>query len=305
MTRKQMIMAMQARFGCIAILLFLTATARSEDNAWQKAVDAAVRVEPSARIVLLDKKSGKLVAAAHLDEAARTLAEPGSTLKPLLLYQLLAAGRWTPERRMACARKLTIAGHRMNCSHPALPPMDATEALTWSCNSYFAEVAAHVRPEELEAMLRKTGVLAPSGLAANEASAVFHAPENVERTELAFLGVEGVRVSPLELAEAYRWLANEMEKSPEVAATKTVRAGLTDSASYGMADAAGMGGVPVMGKTGTAALSGVQQTHGWFAGIAGDVVIVVYLPAGRGADAARVAGVVLKNSPLAGKRLSK
>ena len=30
----------------------------------------------------------------------------------------------------------------------------------------------------------------------------------------------------------------------------------------------------------------------------GDVVMVVYLPAGRGMDAAQIAGVVLKNSPM-------
>ena len=249
-------MAMHASLSCIAVLFLTAGAARGEESAWQKAVDAAARVEPSARIVVLDKNSGKLVASAHLDDAARTLAEPGSTLKPLLVFQLIAAGRWEPTQRVACARDLQIAGRRLNRSHPTMPPMDASEALTWSCNSYFAEVAAHVSPNELETMLRKTGLLAPSGLAANEASAVFHAPESVEKIKLAFLGVEGVRVTPLELAEAYRWLTNEMEKSPSSASTMTVRAGLTDSASYGMAGAAGMGGVPVMGKTGTAALGG-------------------------------------------------
>jgi cell division protein FtsI/penicillin-binding protein 2 len=302
MKRETIKMAMHAKLSCIAILLLTASAARGQASAWQKAVDAALRVEPAARIVVIDKKSGKLVAAAHLDDAARTLAEPGSTLKPLILFQMVAAGHWEPTRRVACARNLQIAGRRLNCSHPAMTPMDASEALTWSCNSYFAEVAEHVRPDELETMLRKTGLLGQSGLAANEASAVFHAPESVEKTKLAFLGVDGVRVTPLELVEAYRWLALELEKAPtaklDYGAAETVRAGLTDSASYGMAGSAGMGGVPVMGKTGTASLGGLKQTHGWFAGIAGDVVMVVYLPAGRGMDAAQIAGVVLKGSPL-------
>jgi len=57
-----------------------------------------------------------------------------------------------------------------------------------------------------------------------------------------------------------------------------------------------------MGKTGTA--EGVQSsgTHGWFVGLASaekpKVVIVVYLPAGRGADAAHLAGEILANAPL-------
>ena len=82
---------------------------------------------------------------------------------------------------------------------------------------------------------------------------------------------------------------------------QVVRAGLEDSASFGMAGAAGLGGVPVSGKTGTASAAG-GQTHGWFAGIAPSdaprAIIAVYLPAGHGADAARVAAEVLAHSPL-------
>jgi len=58
-----------------------------------------------------------------------------------------------------------------------------------------------------------------------------------------------------------------------------------------------VGGASVVGKTGTAEFAGIAQTHGWFAGLAPAenprVVIVVYLPSGRGADAARVAADVL------------
>ena len=69
-----------------------------------------------------------------------------------------------------------------------------------------------------------------------------------------------------------------------------------------MAGQASLGGVPVLGKTGTAEGAASSQTHGWFAGLAPagnpQVVIVVYLPAGRGADAAHVAGEILAHAPL-------
>jgi peptidoglycan glycosyltransferase len=69
-----------------------------------------------------------------------------------------------------------------------------------------------------------------------------------------------------------------------------------------MARQANMGGVPVAGKTGTAEGSASTQSHGWFAGLAPagmqQVVVVVYLPAGRGADAAGVAAELLAHSPL-------
>jgi len=261
---------------------------------------------PEARIVVLDVATGKLLAANHLADAARTLAAPGSALKPLVLYGLTAAGRWDPSRRIACTRKLAIAGHALDCSHPLADPMEARQALGWSCNTYFAALAATLKPGELRGLLAPTGLLGQTGLAAGEATAEAVAdwgePHSAGKNSLAVLGVEGIRVTPLELAAAYRWLALQLAAHPSTVAALTVRGGLADSASFGMAEAAGMGGVPVAGKTGTASLAAGSQTHGWFAGLAPadapSVVVAVYLPAGHGADAARVAAELLARSPL-------
>ena len=69
-----------------------------------------------------------------------------------------------------------------------------------------------------------------------------------------------------------------------------------------MADQASLGGVAVLGKTGTAEGASSPRTHGWFVGLAPaqnpQVVIAVFLPAGRGADAAHVAGDLLANAPI-------
>ena len=85
-------------------------------------------------------------------------------------------------------------------------------------------------------------------------------------------------------------------------AAQVVRAGLEDSASFGMAGQASLGDVRVLGKTGTAEGVASSKTHGWFVGLAPaekpKVVIAVYLPSGRGADAAHVAGEILANAPL-------
>lgn len=269
---------------------------------WQRAADAAARDHPEVRIVVLDLATNRVLAAHRLGEAGRTLAAPGSTLKPLVLYALLSAGRWRPERRVACDRKLVIAGHRLACTHPALPAFDAHEALTWSCNTYFAAVARTLKPGELGPLLRPTGLLGATGLAADEAVAEFREPQTPDALQLAVLGVDGVRVTPLELAAAYSWLARELVAHVDTVAAQTVRAGLEDSASFGMAGAASLGGVSVAGKTGTAEGIATAKTHGWFVGLAPALkpkaVVVVYLPAGRGSDAARAAGELLANSPL-------
>jgi cell division protein FtsI/penicillin-binding protein 2 len=270
--------------------------------AWQSAVERAARKAPEARVVVLDIASGRLLAGHRLQDAAQTLAAPGSTLKPLVLYGLVSAGRWNPASRVACNRQLVVAGHRLACTHPLAPPFDAREALTWSCNTYFAAVAQTLNPGELGLLLRPTGLLGMTGLASNEATAEYREPDSVDAEQLTLLGVEGVRVTPLELAAAYRWLAMEMAAHPDSDAAKVVRAGLEDSASFGIAGQASLGGVAVMGKTGTAEGVASSRSHGWFAGLAPaqkpKVVIVVYLPAGRGADAAHVAGEILANAQL-------
>lgn len=273
---------------------------------WNAAVAQAAKVAPDARVLVLDIGSGRLLASAQLAEAARTLAEPGSTLKPLVLYGLIAAGRWDANRRIACSRKLRVAGRALNCSHPAMDPMDAREALAWSCNTYFAAVGASLKPGELRSLLAPTGLLSQTALAPGEATALFRDPKTTDEAQLTMLGVDGIRVSPLELAEAYRSLAQKLAAHPDDAAARVVDAGLVDSASFGMAGNASLGGVSVAGKTGTANGAVGAQSHGWFVGLvpaeAPSVVVVVYLPAGHGADAARVAAELLGHSPLRSAR---
>lgn len=287
----------------LAALLMAVALGRGQSTpAWTTAVNHAAQAAPDARIIVLDRHSGQILASHRFEEAGRTLAAPGSTLKPLVLYKLLASGRWNPERRIACDRMMLISGHRLACSHPAAPPFDARAALAWSCNSYFAEAARSLHPGDLGELLRSTGLLGPTGLSDHEATAEFHEPLSPQDTQLTVLGIEGIRITPLELATAYRWLTNEIDAHPDAPSTITIRSGLADSADFGMAQAARQNIVPVAGKTGTAEGADSHRTHGWFAGFApvqkAQVVIVVYLPTGRGADAAHVAGLLLAHSPL-------
>ena len=286
----------------LAVSGALGARCQTPVPAWQSAVDRAARQSPEARIIVLDIASGRLLASHQLGDAARTLAAPGSTLKPLVLYSLIRAGRWNPADRVACNRQLVVAGHRLACTHPPAPPFDAQEALTWSCNSYFAAVARNLQPGELSRLLRPTGLLGITLLAHQEAVAEFREPNSPDAEQLTLLGVDGVRVTPLELAAAYRWLALELAAHADSDAAQVVRAGLEDSASFGMAGQASLGGVAMLGKTGTAESVASSHTHGWFVGLApaqnSQVVIAVFLPAGRGADAAHLAGDLLANAPI-------
>jgi peptidoglycan glycosyltransferase len=277
-------------------------SAQTWAQTWAQAAAHAARSAPQARILVLDVKSGRLLAAAHLDEAARTLVAPGSTLKPLVLYGLISAKRWDPSRRIACTRGLRIGGRSLSCSHPPADPMDARQALAWSCNTYFATVGASLAPGELRRLLAPSGLLGQTGLARDEAVAQLSDPRTPDESSLAMLGVDGIRVTPLELAEAYRWLAVQLAAHPDSNAAQIVQAGLSDSSSFGIAASASLGGVPVAGKTGTANLGPGTPLHGWFVGLVPaqrpTVVVAVYLPAGHGANAAGVAADLLGHSPL-------
>jgi peptidoglycan glycosyltransferase len=278
-------------------------------TSWQTSIAVAAETAPDARILVLDVASGRLLAAQALAQASHTLAAPGSTLKPLVLYNLIESDRWNPAQRIACDRKLVVAGHRLACTHPSAPPFDAREALAWSCNSYFAQVARTLKPNELGKILQTTGLLGITGLAREqhqgaqtETVAEFREPGTTDAEQLAMLGVESIRITPLELAVAYRWLARELKAHAETTAAQVVSVALADSATFGMARQASVAGISVAGKTGTAEGTASAQTHGWFAGWAPatnpQVVVVVYLPAGHGADAARVAADLLANSPM-------
>lgn len=262
------------------------------------------RATPAARIVVLDLGTGRVLAGSRMDEGARTLAAPGSTLKPLVLYGLLAEGRWDAGRRIACDRRLRIGERTLGCSHPPSDPMDARQALAWSCNTYFATMGAELAGGQLRRLLEQTGLLGQTVLWPDEAVAEFREPGTAAERSLTLLGLDGIRVTPLELAAAYRWLARQIAAHAGTNAAQVVAAGMADSASFGIAAEADGGGVAVAGKTGTANVGAGTRSHGWFVGLAPaaspQVVVVVYLPAGHGANAAAVAADVLAASPLKG-----
>ncbi len=261
----------------------------------QRKIIALMSGKPGA-VVVLDVSSGKIVAQSHLEIAARRVEPPGSAIKPFLLRELLDLGRIQPEQRLLFRRPLYIGKRRMDCTHsPAVTAPDAADALAYSCNSYFAAVAARLSAAEEEALLRRMGFASTTGLAASEAVGNIMPTHNDEQRELQALGAWGVEVTPLELLTAYRNLALQ-RRNDHVGAAGAVFEGLEHSVQYGMAHAAQPAGTTAAGKTGTSAGPRDPYTHGFFAGYAPadkpEIVLVVYLEHGRGSDAAAIAGPI-------------
>jgi len=278
----------------LLLLVFLSdaVALASDPTQLQPALAAAMAKHPGTAIVL-DVSSGKVLASHRLDIAARRVASPGSTIKPFTLLALLHSGHLNPNAQLLCQRKVLLAGHRMDCTHPNTPiPLNSAEALAYSCNSYFSSSASHLTGDDLRKEFERVGLTSTTGLASQEATGRMGRTTDLEHLQLQALGAEGIEVTPLELASAYRRLAQARKTSHE-AALDVVYTGLEASTDYGMAHAAQPPSQKVAGKTGTAGSESSALTHGWFAGYAPaadpQIVLVVYLEHGRGIDAAAIA----------------
>jgi stage II sporulation protein D len=260
------------RFLRAGILLLLPLTLSAQTPV-QRALSNALRDTPAVGVAV-DVRSGQQIA--EVREATQVRDQPGSILKPLFLAAALRGREILSQTQVFCSRTLhlTEGGRDWNlaCTHPQTnSPFVAQEALAYSCNTYFAALADRFSPAQAVAILEHYGV------------AQVHPPESRDQKQLLVLGLAGISVSPGQMAHAYRKLVQEFG-DPSL---HPVREGLLESVVSGMAHNAAVPGTEIAGKTGTV------TGGGWFAGSGSfgheQVVIVIYLPHGNGADAARLA----------------
>ncbi len=277
---------------CVTAATFVSAQAGI--SPLQKATAQAMAGQRGAAVVL-DVQTGRVLTAYHPRAAARSVVHPGSAIKPFTLLALLEAGKVDASTALVCKRPLTIAGRRLDCTHPGTAEaLGPATALAYSCNSYFTSVAARLAPAQLRDSFVRSGFNAVTGLEPNEVSGSVSLARSSEELQLQAIGEWGISVTPLELVRAYRNLALRSQTSADVQRLSLLFQGLQESTGYGMARAAQPASpMKVAGKTGTALADEGPWTHGWFAGYAPaknpEIVLVVFLEEGRGSDAAALA----------------
>jgi cell division protein FtsI/penicillin-binding protein 2 len=269
-------------FLCCLLVRGATAQRRAGE-----ALNSALQGTAAAGVVL-DLDSGHLLGVTRPNLVAGLAAAPGSSLKPFFLAAALTKDQIDPETKLLCRRTFRIGRHELTCTHPfANSVFNAESALAYSCNSYFADLARRMTPQEAVSALHAYGFGDRPGVFPAESPGMIRTPENPDQLQLMVLGLENVAVTPIQLAEAYRRLAFELPRFP------SIERGLRGSVDYGMAHNAALKEFSVKGKTGTASDPGQPWTHGWFAGLTSlgktQIVIVIFVPRGNGGDAARLA----------------
>ncbi len=253
----------------------------------------------SGTAVVVDVASGHVLAAYHLDVAARRLARPGSAFKPFTLLALLQSGKLRPADSLACTRHLHVGSHDLSCSHPQVGPLQARSALAYSCNTFFATFGLRLTAEELANAFTRAGFASPSGLASDEATGFIRPARSDEERQLQAVGEGKMKVTPLEMLAAYFYLALRRTALEPSEAEQVVFQGLEDATDYGVVRLATLPGIRVAGKTGTPRADEGAWSNAWFAGYAPadkpSIALVVFLERGTGpGDAAPIAREIFR-----------
>ena len=183
-------------WACWVVVYLVTAGAAAAQAGGQDLQSAVARAMAgkTGTAVVLEVATGRVLAAYHPEVAARRVAHPGSSLKTFTLLALLEAGKVNGQTALMCKRPLTIAGHRLDCTHPDTDaPLDAATALAYSCNSYFTQVATRLTPAELRNSLIKDGFASATGMAANEAAGTVALAGTPTELQLQAIGEWGMR----------------------------------------------------------------------------------------------------------------
>ncbi|WP_193046786.1 penicillin-binding transpeptidase domain-containing protein [Mycolicibacterium baixiangningiae] len=281
----------------------------------------AVAQEPRPTVlVAISPSDGGIIAAAQ-NEAADAqgaiafsgLYPPGSTFKTITTAAALEAGLVTPESPVECPSRLTIENRTIpNDDDFELGTVPLTTAFARSCNTSMAALADRLPADALSTTARAFGIgvdYVVPGLTTvtGRVPAADTAAQRVENG----IGQGTVTVSPFGLAVAEASLAHGSTITPTlVLGEKTtadtpseplpgdvvdalrmmMRATATEGTASQLSDIADLGG-----KTGTAEFGDNTHSHGWFAGIAGDIAFATLVVGGdSSAPAITVSGNFLR-----------
>jgi stage II sporulation protein D len=254
----------------------------SPEHEWSGVeIEAALSRVAWARVRLSDRTTLDGHASAHLDAPVH----PGSLFKVIAARAAIDQGAATT-LRVACPRRVEIAGRRIDCVHPDLGrPLGLEDALAQSCNHYFVRLASLIDRRQLESTTRTL---------LGQAFRTGDAP-----LPLVLLGLEGPRLGLRTWARA---VAEASVPGADRASHAPLVRGLRQAAIDGTAAALHDATTLTFAKTGTTmtpAGGGEGVVVAWRPGE--QELVLVRAPGASGRDAARLARAIWDRAAHAGE----
>lgn len=274
-----------------------------------------------AVLVAISGKTGGILAAAQNTAADPQgaiafsgLYPPGSTFKTITTAAALEAGLATPDTPVACPGQLTIENRTIpNDDDFDLGTVPLASAFSHSCNTSMAALSDRLPADALTKTARAFGIgvdFTIPGLT-TVTGRVPNADTAAQRVENG-IGQGTVTVSPFGLAVAEASLAHGSTILPSLVDGEKVTADtpsepLPADVTTALRDmmrktvtegtASQLSNIPDLGgKTGTAEFGDNTHSHGWFAGIAGDIAFATLVVGGDSSTpAVKISGDFLRS----------
>jgi len=236
-------------------------------------------------IILLEAKSGRILATAHPETATRQAFPPGSLFKVVTALALLKDGKTDPKEEVICRDSFRVGSRTLTCMYPGgHGKVNLTSALARSCCIYFYTQGLKLPPESLLNEARLLGL--------GQSPGRLLPPRNPNQMADLLVGEgPGILVTPMQMAEVIRKIASA-QGGPDKKSADIIKRAMRECVRRGTGKKAALGvSVSVAGKTGTAQdLRFPGRTLGWFGGFAPypdpKVIVLVFVEGGNGADSA-------------------
>lgn len=259
---------------------------RAAEDAFGTTTGGAVVVEPSTGDLLAVVSSSPIDPNDYLgasdaepfNRALSGLYPPGSAMKVVTASAALEEEVVTPRTMVTGPGEYKGVRNFESGVFGAIP---FAEAVQFSVNTAFAQVAEELGPKPLTAYARRFGFNRPPPADVAAATSSFPFPEDLYSLMWGSIGQAQVLATPLEMATVAATVANDgMRMEPRIAfgeppegrrviagrTAQTMTKLMTRVVEGGTGTGAQLSGVQVAGKTGTAEVDvdGVRMNHAWF-----------------------------------------
>lgn len=302
-------------FLAFLIFMLISGVSFSAEKSWQDIASETLGKNKGS-IIILDLRSGKILAVVNPEIAFTRSFQPGSLFKIITGCALLESQRFNPSEKITCRNYFALGTRKFTCNTPGgHGDVDFTNAFANSCSVYFYNKGQRLDAGKILSLASSFGLGKKSRIDyRGESSGVLKKPDNKEQFTLMLAGEGGTcMITPLQAALMVSiiggrgkfsfWTGKKFHEYKLNVRKKTIDLlleGMRQSVIKGTSKGASVEGLAIAGKTGTSEDEKFPgETHAWFAGFAPfdkpEIAVVIFLEdGGHGFEAAGFARKIFK-----------